>query len=72
MLRKQELQENEQVMERVNEAMEEHNRENHELKAKCKFLLHVYRREVESEDAGSVSEYREEDEVDVLACFETM
>jgi len=72
-LKKGELEENEAIMERVNEAMEEHTRDNQEVKAKCKFIIGQYRREVEQEgQEDSVSEYREGEEVDILGCFELM
>lgn len=70
-LKKEELEENEAMMERVNEAIEEHNRENHELKAKCKFLMGVYKKEIEEQE-GSVSEYNEGEEVNLLEFFELM
>lgn len=59
------------MMERVNEAIEEHNKENHELKAKCKFLMGVYKKEIEEQE-GSVSEYQEGEEVNLLEFFELM
>ena len=59
-------------MRKVNDVLEENNKENHEIKAKCKFLIGQYKKELESELADSVSSYKDGDDIDVGNCFEIL
>lgn len=65
-MKENELEEKDGYMAAANEALEEFNDIKHEIKAKCKHLMQLY------EEVDVESYYKEDDEVDINECFETM